>query len=182
VSTNTVKDDLLVNLEDKEYRDLFVEQHINRTVAFQIRATREAQEMRQVELGHEVNMAQGRISLLEDPNYGNFTINTLKRIASALDVALIVRFVPFTQLATWVAGAQQVIPGLSSESLAVPKFEDDIALLKQRKKDAERVKKPLPKAIRDMIDTTGQTPPSGLSDKKQYIGIEKVLAQSTGGH
>jgi transcriptional regulator with XRE-family HTH domain len=128
VSTNTVKDDLLANLEDKEYRDLFVEQHINRTLAFQIRATRESQEMKQEDLGKRVGMAQGRISVIEDPNYGNLTIKTLKRVASALDVALVVRFVPFSEFLDWVAGVPHEVKGLTPESMAVPEFKKDVDL------------------------------------------------------
>jgi hypothetical protein len=63
-------------------------------------------------------MAQARISVLEDPNYGNFSINTLKRIAAAFDVALSVRFVAFSELAAW-------IERISPETLAVPSFKQE---------------------------------------------------------
>lgn len=166
MSTNIVRNDLLANLEDKEYRELFVAEHINRTVSFQIRATREAQDMKQAELGEKVGMAQGRISLLEDANYGSLTINTLKRIANALDVALIVRFVPFTQLTTWVAGEAQIIPGLSSEALAVPEFKVDVALVRSRAEETLRPPR-LPKNFADMMDSGAQrfpTPPALTND------------------
>ena len=157
MSMNIAKNDLIGNLsDDKEYRDLFVAEHINRTVAFQIRATREAQHMTQTELGERVGMAQARISLLEDANYGSFAINTLKRIASTLDVALVVRFVPFSQLATWVAGQSQVIPGLSVEAMAVSEFKEDMAELRQRE---ERAKPSIPESIQDLMTGARQGEP-----------------------
>ena len=183
MSTNTIKDELLANLEDKEYRELFVEQHINRTVAFQIRATRETQNMKQADLGKKVGMAQARISLLEDPNYGNFTINTLKRIANELDVALIVRFVPFTQLVAWVGGESQIIPGLSPQAVAVPKFEDDLRLLKEKEKQRQAAKRnDIPKAIKTMIAMSGQSKKAGLMQKQKFTSIEQEMTQATKGH
>ena len=63
-------------------------------------------------------MLQERISVLEDPDYGKFNINTLKKIASAFDIGLVVRFVPFSELAEWELN-------LSSKSLQVPSFNED---------------------------------------------------------
>ena len=45
-------------------------------------------------------MAQPRISVMEDANYARFSLNTLKRLASAFDCGLIVRFAPFSELVT----------------------------------------------------------------------------------
>jgi hypothetical protein len=63
-------------------------------------------------------MAQERISVAENPNYSRFNIKTLKRIASAFNVALIVRFVPFGELVNWELN-------ISSETLAPPSFDED---------------------------------------------------------
>ena len=54
--------------------------------------------MSQQELAEEVGMGQARISLLENPNYQGLSLATLKRIANAFDVALVVRFEPFSKL------------------------------------------------------------------------------------
>ena len=62
---------------------------------------------------------------LENPSYGKPTVSTLKRIAAAFDVALIVRFVPFGQLIDWATGTPFVDNGLSPESLAVPSFSEE---------------------------------------------------------
>jgi transcriptional regulator with XRE-family HTH domain len=92
---------IIENLKNKEYRDAFVTEHINTGVPFQIRALRDQREWTQKDLGNHVEMAQETISRIEDPNYGKLTLKTLKRLASAFDVALMVRFVPFSELVEW---------------------------------------------------------------------------------
>jgi transcriptional regulator with XRE-family HTH domain len=109
---------ILESLSDKEYRDIFVEEEINTGLPFQIRAIRQSREWSQQELAERVGMKQGSISRLESVGYARFSLATLKRLASVFDVALVVRFVPFSQLAASVAS-------LSSEDLAVPDFEHD---------------------------------------------------------
>jgi transcriptional regulator with XRE-family HTH domain len=67
-------------------------------------------------------MNQNAISRLESVDYGRPTITTLKRLAAALDVSLIVRFAPFSEVVDWVSGTPHVNEGLTSDSLAVPIF------------------------------------------------------------
>ncbi len=83
----------------------------------------------QEQLAEKVGTNQNAISRLENPNYGKATITTLKRIASVFDVALVVRFVPFSQLVDWVSGTPFLDRGLSSESLTVPSFEKENRVL-----------------------------------------------------
>ena len=63
-------------------------------------------------------MAQETISRLEDPNYGKLTLKTLKRLASAFEVGLMVRFVPFSELVEW-----ELI--IRTNSLEVLSFDED---------------------------------------------------------
>jgi hypothetical protein len=74
-------------------------------------------------------MTQNAISRLESSTYGKATVTTLKRLASVYDVALIVRFVPFSYLVDWVSGIPQVDFGISSSSFDVPSFDNDPGLL-----------------------------------------------------
>jgi transcriptional regulator with XRE-family HTH domain len=83
------------------YRDSYVSAHISNTVAAQISSMREDREWTQSQLAEKTGMKQSRISTLEDPNYENVEIATLKRIASAFEVALTIRFVPFSELMSW---------------------------------------------------------------------------------
>jgi transcriptional regulator with XRE-family HTH domain len=104
-------------------RKQFVESHLAKTIAYQIRATRDRLGWSQQQLAGEVGMNQNAISRLESPEYGKPTLTTLKRLASALDVALVVRFVPFSELVDWVTTTPRTISGLSTESLAVADFD-----------------------------------------------------------
>jgi transcriptional regulator with XRE-family HTH domain len=109
----------------KDARVRFVSSHVDKGYAFQIREMREQKELSQTELGAMVGMNQNAIHRLESPEYGRATITTLKRLAAAFDVALIVRFVPFSQLINWISGTPFVDNGLSSASLAVPSYDEE---------------------------------------------------------
>jgi len=67
-------------------------------------------------------MNQNAISRLESVDYGKPTITTLKRLAAALDVSLIVRFAPFSEVVDWVSGTPRINEGLTNDSLTVPIF------------------------------------------------------------
>lgn len=123
MSTNSTRRrrQLIASLEDKEYRDAFSDQHITNSVPFQIRVLREDRNWTQKELGQRAGMAQETISLLENPNYGRLTLKTLKRLASAFDVGLSVRFVPFSEIVDWTVS-------LSRETFSAPAFKDDTRL------------------------------------------------------
>jgi transcriptional regulator with XRE-family HTH domain len=103
----------------------FVSSHVDKTLAFQLRAIRDRQGLSQEKLAEMVDMNQNAISRLESEWYGKPTIRTLKRLAAALDVALVVRFVPFNQLVDWVSGTPFMDRGLSTSALAVPSFEEE---------------------------------------------------------
>ena len=91
--------DNLSNPENR--RELATE--IDTTIACQIKALREKNEWVQGELAKRTNKEQPTIAQLEDPNYGRYSLVTLKKLANAFDVALIVRFVPFSELVDWLA-------------------------------------------------------------------------------
>jgi transcriptional regulator with XRE-family HTH domain len=84
--------------KSREYREAFVAEIIDTGVPFQIYALREKKGWTQKELGERTKMAQETISRVEDPNYVQLTLKTLKRLASAFEVGLMVKFVPFSEL------------------------------------------------------------------------------------
>jgi len=112
------KTPLIKKLQDKEYRDAFVSEHVDQGITFQVHAMREARKLTQAQLGKLLGMKQPQVARLEDPDYSNYTLDTLKRVASAFDVALIVRFAPFGELVEYVEN-------LSPEALAVPPFAEE---------------------------------------------------------
>ena len=118
VHTTSPKEQVIESLSDKEYRDLYVEEHISQGLAFQIRAMREDREWTQSELASRTKKVQETISQLENPDYGRYTLHTLQRLASAFDVALSVQFVPFSELVDWTTN-------LTLRRLAPPSFDEE---------------------------------------------------------
>jgi len=114
-----------------EARTRFVESHLSKNLAFQIRILRDQERSSQEELAKRVGMNQNAISRLENPSYGKATLTTLKRIASAFDVALVVRFVTFGQLVDWVSDTPFLDKGLSSHSLGVLNFAQENLTMQQ---------------------------------------------------
>jgi transcriptional regulator with XRE-family HTH domain len=90
---------------------------------------REGRGWSQGKLAEEVGMAQPRISLLEG-GYEKYSLTTLKRIASTFDVAVVVRFVPFSELVDWVAN-------LSEGRLAPVEFANDNLLEEDDEADGD---------------------------------------------
>lgn len=109
---------ILKDLGNREYRNAFVAEHIKTGVPFQLHALREKEGWTQEMLTKKSGIAQPRLSLLEDPDYKGFTLKTLLKFASAYDVALIVRFVPFSELFKWELN-------LSQKTLAPESFENE---------------------------------------------------------
>jgi transcriptional regulator with XRE-family HTH domain len=85
-------------LKSKEYRDAYVLEHIKNGVAFQIRTLREDRDWTQGDLGDAMGKPRNVVSRIEDPNYGKTTLTTLREVAAAFDVGLLVKFVPFSRL------------------------------------------------------------------------------------
>jgi transcriptional regulator with XRE-family HTH domain len=64
----------------------------------QIQALREHRDWTQEQLGTAAEgMKQTQVSRLENPDYSGGTIKSLKRLANAFDLGLIVRFVKFSE-------------------------------------------------------------------------------------
>jgi transcriptional regulator with XRE-family HTH domain len=95
---------LLHDLDNVEYRQGFVEGHAKDTIAFQIRQLRKAENWDQrklAEVAYGSPNLQPMVSRYENPDYGKYSITTLLELAAAFDVALVVRFAPFSELAEW---------------------------------------------------------------------------------
>jgi hypothetical protein len=110
-------------LRDPEVRPLFVSDHIKELIALQIRLLREKKGWTQTQLGeHAGGMLQPRIAALEDPDYkGGVNRKTLERLAAAFDVALILRFAPFSELVDSVSN-------LSPQRLTPLSFDEESKL------------------------------------------------------
>lgn len=104
--------------KDKEVRDVYCGEFLNSSIATQIKVLREQRSLTQADLAELAGMKQSRIATIEDVNYSSWSINTLRRIAEAFDLALTVQFDSF--------GYKLFdIVNLSRESLERPSFNDD---------------------------------------------------------
>ncbi len=104
--------------QDKDYRETYVEAFLNSYIAAQIRALRESRQLSQTALAELIGTKQPGVSKLEDVNYYSWNINTLKKLAKAFDVALVVKFVSFGE-------SLSEINNFSVSSLAKPAFAAD---------------------------------------------------------
>ena len=123
--TTSVRSQIIASLADKGYRDLLVQESITQGIAFQIRANRSMRGWTQGELGVRARKAQSEISRYEDPDYESYTLKTLTSLASAFDVALSVRFVPFSE----------VVDDMTHERLkplTTVSFSEDQALVRRK--------------------------------------------------
>ena len=107
------------SLQDKEYREEY-SSDVGTGLAFQIRLLRERNGWTQERLAQLTNKRQETISQWENPNYGSYTLNSLKSLAVAFDIALLVKFAPFSELVEWNAS-------LTPERLAPPSFTEENA-------------------------------------------------------
>jgi transcriptional regulator with XRE-family HTH domain len=98
----TKREELRKSLEDKEYRREFGDD-VETTLAFQIRALREKHGWTRRDLAIRTGSSLAAVVLWEDPDGEPFTLQEIKNLAKAFDVALIVRFAPFSELIDWLA-------------------------------------------------------------------------------
>jgi transcriptional regulator with XRE-family HTH domain len=119
----SLKERLLNELKDPIYRRAFVEGHARDTIAFQLRMLRKAEGWEQGDVAERLGnrTLQPMISRYENPDYGRYSVRTLLALAEVFDVALVVRFEPFSELVEWDWAS-------SATTLCPPRFEKDIRL------------------------------------------------------
>lgn len=107
--------------QDKDYRHSYVDDFLDASIAAQIKALRESRGLTQEKLAGLAGMKQSRISVLEDVNYDSWSINTLRKLARAFDVALVVKFESFSR-------RLEDIAQFNREALLVPAFTETAKL------------------------------------------------------
>jgi transcriptional regulator with XRE-family HTH domain len=102
---------------------------LNITLATQIRILRKKRGWTQAELAERADVQVQTIVRVEKMYWGrtNPTLNTLAKIAAAFDVAMIARFVPWSQLVDEITNTPYVDNGLSPETFDIPTFEEELA-------------------------------------------------------
>jgi transcriptional regulator with XRE-family HTH domain len=122
------KDALLHRLKrGRKARAQFVESHLDKSVAYQTRALRNREGWTQREFAEQIgiNHPNNVSARLENPNYGSQSLSTLKKIAAACDVGLVVWFIPFSRMLDWVTGTPFMDNGLSEGFYSIPTFADE---------------------------------------------------------
>ena len=107
------------SLRNKEYREAFAAD-VGTGLAFQIRLLREKAGWTQEQLASRLGKPQPQVSQWENPDYGRYSLKSLNELAAAFDVALVVRFAPFSELVEWMVN---LTPG----RLASPSYEEEVA-------------------------------------------------------
>ena len=108
----------------RKARQAFVESHVAKTIAYQVRAFREKVGYSQKQLAAALKTSQSAIYRIES-GIAKPTLTTLEGIAAEMDVALVVRFVPHGELLDWVSGTPRVERGMRSASFEVSSFDEE---------------------------------------------------------
>lgn len=178
-----ISSSLTAELNDKIYRDAYVGSQIRMTLPLQIRGLRESLKWTQSKLAKEAKMAQPRISELESPGERRLTIETLLRLASAFDVALQVRFVPFGKLVDWSEN-------LDLNNFSVKPYPNEIEELKSAslRRSAARRRRPRVKArstadvfvrLSAVVQKAFAVKPDAEDTRKSSIELASSLASSS---
>lgn len=104
--------------KDKEYRNGYVDDFLNASIATQMKVLREQRGWSQTELADHAGMLQPRISVMENINYSSWSIKILRKLAGAFDLTLCVSFEGFGKRV-------EDIGRFSRQSLERDSFDDD---------------------------------------------------------
>lgn len=130
MNTRVIKSNLLEQLKNKKYRNLFIAGEIKRTIPYQLRALRAARQMSQAELAEAAETTQSVISRIENRGAANLSIQTLLKLAEAFDVGLVVRFESIDKILDW---ADSMVPQVLS-----PNSSEEIISELERKPEATK--------------------------------------------
>lgn len=115
----TTLDEKVQKLSNKTYRDLYVRNHVDQGIAFQVRAMREDRGWTQAELAKRMGLqSQSAVARLEDPSNGALTLSTLAKLAKVFDVAMLAKLVPYSQFL-------EEMEDLTPKKLAAASFEQE---------------------------------------------------------
>ncbi len=112
---------LAASFQNRDYRNGYVQSFFDELLAGQIKSVRESRGWTQADLAKAIGTSQPVISRFESDDYSSWSLNSLRRVAEALDVALSVKFVPFSE-------ALREIRSFSPSRYNVAHFSSDLDL------------------------------------------------------
>jgi len=105
-------------LEDDEFRDGFVADHVRTRLALLIRALREQNGWSQAEFGRRLRKPQSVVSRLEGPDYGRLSLQTLFEVAAAFKLPI---YIDMPDWDEWF----RLMEDMSSRNLSRRSFDPD---------------------------------------------------------
>ena len=115
---STWSEKLVPRLSDREYRHAYMAEGVKTWIARQVRALREDRNWSQGDLARESGKKQSAISRIEDPDYGQLSLQTLFDLAAAFDLPLLVQFAEWPE---WLNRMEDV----SIEALQKSSFDGE---------------------------------------------------------
>ena len=162
---------LISEMRNKEYRDAYVASQIRMTLPLLVRTLRRNVAWTQPQLAEAAGMAQPRISELEKPGERRLTIETLLKLASAFDVALQVRFLPFSELIDWNEE-------IDLDNFAIPPFSQEIEAAERANALALHLsKKPAARAAAGV--GSAHSAAEGSTGHGRYGSVSMMRSEST---
>jgi transcriptional regulator with XRE-family HTH domain len=154
------------------HRAKLLSSNLNRELAYQLRRLRDKKGWSQPELAKRMRTSQNAISRLENPAYGKASLSTLKKLAAIFDVALEVRFVPFSKWANWQSSVGYWEMGLSPESNNPKTFDEE-----EKDGTLRKAESPAPLATVQIGFSSYQRPSFGRSNL--FYGIHPTVVTKT---
>ena len=170
-SNDSLREELIENKNDKEYRHGYANENLNATIATQIKVLREQREWKQEDLANVAGMKQPMISRYENVNYSSWSINTLKKLAEVFDVYLDVRFRSFRELV-------DLADHFGRDILQVPKFTEDPYFVETSDEENEEPCPPEEVAAKETLTTEHIVPHSLMRQMIEAYHRQRAEAQS----
>jgi transcriptional regulator with XRE-family HTH domain len=112
---------LIGELADKQAREQYASELLDSHIALQIKTLRQQRGWSQAELAERAGKFQSQISSMEQIDFSSWKISTLRQLANAFDLALVVRFESFGRF------LDEMLP-VERAALERPAFDEDPAM------------------------------------------------------
>lgn len=160
------------------------------SIALQIKVLRLQRGLSQNELAELAAMKQSRISAMEQASYSGWSIRTLRRLAKAFDLALVVKFESFGSFLDEVTATDRrealERPSFSDdpEFQALPSFANGEAVIEARAGVVRYVEPSNAETLRSVADfrlfKAGRAGHLSSGAKNQYVTVQTPLGVNYG--
>ncbi|OMG54703.1 hypothetical protein BJN45_05695 [Azonexus hydrophilus] len=115
------------DIHDASVREAYVEAELVNGLAHQIRIIRQQRGWSQKDFAKKLGTTQTTVSRLEDPSYGRYSIRSLLSVSKVFDVALFVRYLPFSKFvpSVWDTSPENFEAAPYAEEISSIEFFDE---------------------------------------------------------